>query len=187
MAHISVERIEAFEGHDLEALCEAAETAIVDGGGFGWLKPPPRAVLERYWKGVVLIAERTLFVARLDGGVAGSAQLIRPPRNNEAQAFAATMTTHFVAPWARGYGLARLLVQAVEEHARAVGFHVLNLDVRETQSAAIALYETLGFARWGTNPHYAMVDGKIIAGHYYAKVLRTLRRASRRNEEAVRP
>ncbi len=34
--------------------------------------------------------ERLLFVGRLDGIIVGSAQLVRPPRNNEAQAFAAT-------------------------------------------------------------------------------------------------
>ena len=45
------------------------------------------------------------------------------------------MTTHFVAEWARGHGLARGLVAAVEEAARKAGFYFLNLDVRETQGA----------------------------------------------------
>jgi ribosomal protein S18 acetylase RimI-like enzyme len=97
---------------------------------------------------------------------------VRPPRNNEAQAFAGTLTTNFVAPWARGHGLARALTVAVEDAARADGFHYLGLDVRETLTAAIQLYESLGFVRWGTNPNYAMVDRKMIAGHYYSKRLR---------------
>ncbi len=50
-----------------------------------------------------------LFVARLDGVIVGAAQLVRPPRNNEAQAFAATLMHAFIAPYARGHGLARLL------------------------------------------------------------------------------
>ena len=33
---------------DIADLCDAAESAILDGGGFGWLKPPPRDLLERY-------------------------------------------------------------------------------------------------------------------------------------------
>ena len=37
---------------------------------------------------------------------AGTAQLTRPAKNNEAQARTAHMSTHFVAPWARGHGLA---------------------------------------------------------------------------------
>jgi ribosomal protein S18 acetylase RimI-like enzyme len=172
MANVSVERIERFEGSDLGDLCDATETAILAGGGFGWINPPPREVLERYWKGVLLVPERTLFVGRLDGAIAGSAQLVRPPRNNEAQAFAATLTTNFVAPWARGHGLARALTVAVEDAARADGFHYLGLDLRETLTAAIQLYESLGFVRWGTNPNYAMVDRRMIAGHYYSKRLR---------------
>jgi hypothetical protein len=36
--------------------------------------------------------------------VVGSAQLVRPPRNNEAQAFSAQITHAFIAPYARGHG-----------------------------------------------------------------------------------
>ena len=32
------------------------------------------------------------------------------------------------------------------------GFAVLNLDLRDTQRAAIRLYESLGYRRWGTHP-----------------------------------
>lgn len=171
MAHIAIERVNALKNGDLHDLCDAADDAIKVGGGFGWVDPPSRDVMERYWKGVLVVPERILFVARLDGVIAGSAQLVKPPRNNEAQAHAATLTTAFVAPWARSHGLARLLTQAVEEEARAAGFRVLNLDVRETQTAAIALYETLGFKRWGTHPFYALVKGDRLAGHFYSKDL----------------
>jgi ribosomal protein S18 acetylase RimI-like enzyme len=166
-----VERVTALAEDELAELCEAAAAAIMDGGGFGWVKPQPREVLARYWKGVLLVPERELFVARLDGAIVGSAQLVRPPRNNEAQAFAATMMHFFIAPYARGFGLARMLVRRVEDGARALGFKVLNLDVRETQTGAIALFEQLGFVRWGTHPAYAHVGGRIIAGHFYHKLL----------------
>ena len=46
----------------------------------------------------MLVPDRALFVARLDGVIAGSAQLVRPTRNNEAQAHSAQLTTSFVAP-----------------------------------------------------------------------------------------
>ena len=167
----TVERVSKFRTADLHDLCDAADLAIRDGGGFGWVDPPPRDVMERYWKGVLIVPERHLFVARLDGVVAGSAQLVSPPRNNEAQAHSAQLTTSFVAPWARGHGLARMLVRAVEMAAREAGYRVLNLDVRETQRAAIALYETLGFRRWGTHPHYANVRGQNLAGHFFYKDL----------------
>ena len=69
-----------------------------------------------------LVPERTLFVGRLDGVIAGSAQLVRPTKNNEAQSHAASLTTNFVAPWARGYGIGHGIIQAVERRARADGF-----------------------------------------------------------------
>ena len=168
---VRIERLTRYSGTDLDDLCEATESAIVEGGGFGWLKAPPRHVFETYWRGVLLVPERQLFVGRLDGVIAGAAQLVRPPRYNEAQAHVATLTGHFVAPWARGHGLARGLTAAVEEAARAAGFRVLNLDVRETQAPAIAMYEARGFVRWATHPRYALVDGEYVQGHFYTKEL----------------
>jgi ribosomal protein S18 acetylase RimI-like enzyme len=167
----SVQSLESFNETDLDDLCNATAAAIIDGGGFGWVRAPSRETLERYWQGVVLVPERILFVARLGGTIAGSAQLVRQAKNNEAQAFAAQLTGSFVAPWARGHGLARMVVQEAEEVARSQGFKVLNLDVRATQKAALQLYESLGFTHWGTHPAYAMVNGEIVAGHYYYKRL----------------
>jgi ribosomal protein S18 acetylase RimI-like enzyme len=166
-----VERAAAFSGDDLAALCESADAAIIDGGGFGWVSPPGRKALERYFKGLLLVPERSLYLARMDGVIVGSAQLVRPPRNNEAQAFAATLMHAFIAPYARGHGLARLLTERVEEGARALGYQVLNLDVRETQAAAIAMYESLGYIRWGIHPAYARVAGRTVRGVYYFKLL----------------
>jgi ribosomal protein S18 acetylase RimI-like enzyme len=169
---IEVAKITELSGSDLHELCDAADTAIEEGGGFGWLKPPPRRVLENFWRGALMVPERSVFIGRLDGVVVGSAQLSRPTKNNEAQAMAATLTTNFVAPWARGHGLARLLTATVEEHARRDGFLVLNLDVRATQEAAIALYEAAGYVRWATHPLYARVDDAWVEGYFYYKDLR---------------
>lgn len=171
MADISIDIATELKRNEIEELCEATEAAIAAGGGFGWLKPPHRNILEVFWKGVMLVPDRALFVARLDGTVAGSAQLVRPTRNNEAQAHSAQLTTSFVAPWARGHGLARQLTLAVAKEARARGARVLNLDVRETQQAAIHLYRTLGFHEIGRHPRYAMVDGRYVAGLYFWKSL----------------
>src|SRR5260221_12883353 len=96
---VKVERLTRYSGTDLDDLCEATESAITEGGGFGWLKPPPRQVLENYWKGVLLVPERRLVVGRPDGIIRGSAPLRPAPGNNEVQAFAGTPTSAFVAPW----------------------------------------------------------------------------------------
>jgi len=167
----SVEELTEFQGTDLNDLCDAASAAIAEGGGFGWVKRPPRHIMEAYWKGLLLVPDRKLFVARLDGTIAGSAILVRPPRNNEAQAFAAQLTGTFIAPWARGHGLSIKLIELVEETARGLGVEVLNLDVRETQTRAIQVFESLGFRRFGTHPAYARVEGKLIAGYFYWKPL----------------
>ncbi len=167
----AVGELTEFLGTDLHDLCDAADAAIVDGGGFGWLVPPLREIMESYWKGVVLIPDRRLFVARLDDTIAGSGQLVRPARNNEANALCATLTTNFIAPWARGHGLAAKLLALIEKAALADGFAVLNLDVRETQQRAIQLYEQQGYQRWGSHPHYAFVEGHWVAGCYYYKTL----------------
>lgn len=170
-AHLDVERVAEMSEHDMAELCEATDAAIIEGGGFGWVEPQGRAALERHFRGVLLVPERELFIARLDGMVVGSAQLVRPPRNNEAQAFAATLTHAYIAPYARGHGLARLMISKVEERAASLGHRVLNLDVRETQKTAIAVFEALGYIRWGTHPAYARVRGQTVAGHFYYKLL----------------
>ncbi len=173
MSDVGVEKIVRLKTRDLSTLTEAASAAILDGSGFGWLKPPPRDAFERYWRGVLLVPERTLFVARLDEAIVGSVQLVAPPPQKEAWAFAAGIDTHFVAPWARGHGLARPLMEAAEKEARRQRFKAINLSVSTTQDAAIHLYESLGYKRWGTLPHYALRDGnEMVAGHYFQKELK---------------
>ena len=170
-SRLSVERAEQLADHDMADLCEATDAAIIEGGGFGWVEPQGRTALERHFRGVMLVPERELFIARLDGMVVGSCQLVRPPRNNEAQAMSATLIHAYIAPYARGHGLARMMVERLEERAAALGHRVLNLDVRETQETAIRLFELMGYTRWGTHPAYARVAGRTVAGHYYFKLL----------------
>ena len=168
---MSVERCERISEADLLELCEATNAAIIEGGGFGWLKPQSQDVLMRHFRGVLLVPERELFLARLDGRVVGSAQLVRPARNNEAQAIGAQLTHAYVAPYARGFGLARKLIRFVEERAASLGHRVLNLDVRETQLAAIQIFEALGYTCWGTHPAYARVKGRIVQGHFFHRMI----------------
>lgn len=170
-ADVVVEVVTELSGADLNDLCDSTDAAIEDGGGFGWVQLPARDILERYWKGVMVVPDRHLFVARLDGVIAGTLQMIKPNKNNEAQAFSATVMTHFVAPWARSYGLALKLMEKAEAVALEEGFSVLNLDVRETQKAAIKLYEKLGYTLWGTHPYYARVNSSIIKGQFYYKII----------------
>lgn len=168
----SVEAIaDALSVGDLNDLCDATDSAIEAGGGFGWTHLPNRGVLEQFWQGVIAMPSRTLFVARLDGMICGAAQLVRPARSNAGQASSAVLTGLFVVPWARGQGLSRRLLDLVERTASKEGFQVINLDVRETQQAAITLYESTGYQLMGKHPYYAKIDGQFVGGRYYYKLL----------------
>ena len=52
----------------------------------------------------------------------------------------------FVRPGARGLGLARGLMRALERHARDLGLRCLRLESGAALAAAVALYRDLGFA-----------------------------------------
>ena len=164
---VTFETARALSQADLEDLCKATADAILDGGGFGWLTPPPRQRLEQYWQGLLLVPGRHLFLARLDGVVAGALQLWESPRNMESQAAIGQLQSEFTAAWARGHGIGRGLMHHGLTTARSLGMHAVKLDVRATQTAAIQLYQQMGFHKWGTMPRYAEVDGQWIEGHYF--------------------
>ena len=42
IAKLSVETVDQLTERDIHELSDAAEAAILAGGGFGWLSPPPK-------------------------------------------------------------------------------------------------------------------------------------------------
>lgn len=169
---VSVDYVdEQLSTNDLNDLCDATDAAIESGGGFGWVEQPERDDLESYWRGVVTAPTRQLFIARLDGVICGTTQLVLPPKNNEAQGHIVQLTTNFVAPWARSYGLAKMLLEEVEKHSRRSGYAVINLDVRETMKEAIKLYETMGYIEFGTHPYSVRAKGQTMTSKYYYKLI----------------
>ena len=166
---IKVEILKSISDLDLADLCNITEQAIKAGGGFGWLKVPPRETLNKYWKGLVVVKNRILIVGRLNNAIAGALQLGLQPHNNEAQKNICNITSHFVAPWARGYGLAKKMIDTAEVIAYENNVSCVQLDIRETQEAAIQLFKSKGYKQWGKNPNYALVEGKTIQGLYFYK------------------
>ncbi|MFM9890158.1 MAG: N-acetyltransferase family protein [Rickettsiales bacterium] len=166
-----VEKKAALSAPELNELCVATEDAIRDGIGFNWMAPPLRETLESYWGGVMMVPSRTLFVGKLDGVIAASVQLLRPSKTKETSAFAANVEAHFVAPWARGHGLAPQLLEAAEREAAKDGFSVVNLSVRETQARALEVYRSHGYVEWGTMPYYEFVNASMVSGHFFYKKL----------------
>lgn len=166
---IQVEKCNRLSNGDLEELCRATEEGIRDGIGFNWAKVPAPEKLESYWKGVIVVPNRTLFIARLEGAVAGAIQLVRPTASQELTAFGASVDKHFVAPFARGHGLAKALLHAAETEALKHGHSVVFLSVRASQEAALHLYARQGYHCWGVNERYEQVDGTFLTGHHFYK------------------
>jgi len=75
----------------------------------------------------------------------------------------ATLFGLAVRPEARGRGIARTLVQALLDQARAApGVRVVQLTVAEPNQAARRLYTSCGFEAFGTEPLGLRIDGRFV-------------------------
>ena len=96
---------------------------------------------------------RVLFAASVDGRVVGTVQLdMDLPPNQTHRADVSKLLVH---PDARRQGLARKLMIALEDEARARGLALVVLDTR-TGDAAEPLYSGLGYETAGQIPHFAL-------------------------------
>jgi GNAT superfamily N-acetyltransferase len=104
-----------------------------------------------------------LLVARVDGQPAGCGALRPLPEVDYPNA--CEMKRLFVRRAFRGFGLGRLLAQALIDRATEAGYSSLLLDTLDDMEAARGLYTTLGFVEvppYYFNPlpgaHYLKVD-----------------------------
>ena len=108
-------------------------------------KPAPtRAELEA----LVASEASTLFVARVDGRIAGSLTLamFRIPTGVRAW-----IEDVVVDESARGHGVGEALNRAALDHARANGAITVDLTSRPSREAANRLYKRMGFEQRDTN------------------------------------
>jgi len=80
-------------------------------------------------------------VARLEGQPVGCAGICRCEGEQTAE-----LRRMYVAPEARRLGIARTLMNELEERARRLGYATLRLETGPEQPEAVRLYETGGFA-----------------------------------------
>jgi ribosomal protein S18 acetylase RimI-like enzyme len=78
-----------------------------------------------------------------------------------------------VDPSAQGRGVGRGLMTALIDAARAARIEVLTLDLRADNAPAIALYESLGFRRYGQLARFVAVGERRYDKLFYALDLRT--------------
>ncbi|MBM3798590.1 MAG: GNAT family N-acetyltransferase [Actinobacteria bacterium] len=105
---------------------------------------PTRAELEA----LVSSVASTLFVARVDGRIAGSLTLamFRIPTGVRAW-----IEDVVVDEAARGHGVGEALNRAALDHARANGAITVDLTSRPSREAANRLYKRMGFEQRDTN------------------------------------
>ena len=100
-------------------------------------------------------------VASIDGDtVAGGAVKLTAPR-------VGWLKRMWVVPSARGLGIGRRMLQALEDEARALGATTLRLDTNKTLREAIALYRSAGYRQ------VPPFNAEPYATHWFEKRLRS--------------
>jgi GNAT superfamily N-acetyltransferase len=137
-------------------LCEILADCVNGGASVGFMQPYASADALAYWQGVAEAVEAggtLLAVAELEGKIVGTVQVGFASMPN--QPHRGDLKKLLVHRSARGKGLVRLLMEAVEGEAARQGRTLLVLDTA-TGSDAEAIYPRLGWERVGVIPDYAM-------------------------------
>lgn len=151
-----IQRLTADEARGvLPELVALLQDAVQHGASIGFTQPLPAEVAERYWQDVVReVAQgsRILLATRREGVVVGGVQLGLCTRPNGLHR--AEVQKLFVHTRWRRQGIARSLMTAIEQEARAARRSLLYLDT-EPHKPAAAMYERMGWVRVGEIPGYA--------------------------------
>lgn len=140
----------------LPELCEVLSACVNGGASVGFMLPFSSQDAEPFWQAVAeAVGEGGTIhvVAEVDGTVVGTVQIGLASKPN--QPHRGDLMKLLVHPSARGLGLARMLMQNVEEEAAKRGRTLLVLDTA-TGSDAEAIYPRLGWQRVGVIPDYAL-------------------------------
>ena len=152
-------RIEALSPGTLDdhllGLGEVLNACVAAGASISFVLPHTLDDSIAFWSDTVRPAlaggRRVLLIVQVGGRLAGTVQLdCDTPPNQPHRADVSKLLVH---PEFRGRGLARELMMAIEEEARARGRHLITLDT--ASNAAEALYLSLGYERAGVIPGYA--------------------------------
>jgi GNAT superfamily N-acetyltransferase len=130
------------------------------GASVSFMLPLSRDRAETFWRDAaegVARGERILLIARLDGRIVGTVQVVAAgPDNQPHRGDIAKMLVHGDA---RRQGLGARLLAAAETAARGAGMTLLVLDT-VTGGEGERLYGRMGWVKVGVIPNYALMpDG----------------------------
>lgn len=171
---VRVRRVRASEvvGY-VDALSDVLIDCVEGGASVSFMLPLPREKAVAFWHSVaegVARNERVLLIAEDHAGeVLGTVQMIVSQPDN--QPHRADIAKMLVCRKARRRGIARSLMDAIDDVAREEGKTVLVLDT-VTGGDAERLYQRAGWLRAGTVPKYALMpDGEFCATTFYYRHL----------------
>jgi GNAT superfamily N-acetyltransferase len=140
-------------------LCETLSDCINGGASLGFMLPfTPQDAVD-YWDEIADAVEKggiILAAAEVDGKVVGTVQVGLASKPN--QPHRGDLMKLLVHRSARGLGLSRKLMEAVEAEAARRGRTLLVLDTA-TGSDAEKIYPRFGWERVGVIPDYALWPG----------------------------
>jgi acetyltransferase len=137
----------------VEQLAALLIDAVDSGASVSFLPPLSHADAVGFWRALVVPPRGAVVLARDGDRIDGVVMLM--PAWAPNQAHKADVAKLLVHRRARGHGLARRLMTALTDHARAMGFRLLVLDTRRGDSAE-QLYRKLGWTEAGVIPDYAI-------------------------------
>ncbi len=152
-----IQRLDAAAAHAaIPRLAGILVACVNAGASVSYLPPLPRDTATAFWTrsaSAAAMDKRILLAGWVDGILAGTVTLdLDMPPNQPHRADVAKLLVH---PAARRRGLARLLMDRLEEEARAAGRHLLVLDTR-AGDAAEPLYRAMGYTEAGRIPGFAL-------------------------------
>ena len=148
---VTVRRVERPTEAEIESLAGLLVEGVADGASLGFLPPLDPAAAAAWWRGVA-VPGVILLVAAVGGAVAGTVQ-VRPAESANGR-HRGEVCKLLVGPGFRRRGIARALLDAAEEEARAEGKTLLTLDTREGDPSN-ALYRGAGYVEAGRIPGWA--------------------------------
>ncbi len=166
--------------HDVVASAAGLfQRAVAAGAAIGWVDPPSVAEVGALLRGIaadVPAGDAALVLARSGPDVLGIGYWRRYERPTHR--VNADLSKIAVEASARGRGVGRGLMTALIAAARAADIEVLTLDLRADNAPAIALYESLGFRRYGRIERFVAVGERRYDKLFYALDLRVSARTT---------